>query len=264
MKKYWRYFITMLKLNTAYKADYIFSLFADTIFFFISFALWRIIFSEGNLTQINTYSLQDTITYFFVTSILFRLEVSNSIFLGWQIWSGFFTNDLIKPWSIYGISVIDTIAEKFFITTLYIPVLAVIFFVAHQYIQLPSGQNLIFFLISVVLAFFLGVTFNLIFHALTFFYGDQDANIELINYLALFFAGAFFPLAFLPHKLYLVFQALPFKNIFFVPIEIFLGKLPPEKIYSSWLETILWIIAFYLTFKILYKRGLKYYTGTGR
>lgn len=256
--------MTTLKMNTAYKADYLLSLIMDTIFFFVSFALWRIVFSEGNITNIDTYSLKDTITYFFVTSILFRMEVSNSIYLNWTIWSGYFTNDLIKPWNITTITMIDTIAEKVFLVLLYLPVLGVIFLAAHHYIQLPTSINFLYFLISVALAFFLGIMFNLIFHAFCFFWGDQDANIEFVNYIALFFAGSFFPLAFLPPKLLVIFQALPFKNLFFVPIEIFLGKLPPERIYLSWLETILWTIAFYIIYQVVYKKGLKYYTGTGR
>jgi ABC-2 type transport system permease protein len=264
MKKYLTYFVTTMKMNTAYKADYLLSLLLDAVFFFISFAVWKIVFSEGNIDTINTYSLRDTITYFFVTAILFRLDVSGSIYLGWQIWSGYFTNDLIKPWSITMVSVIDTIAEKTFMILLYIPVAITIFIVAHDYILLPNSQNVLFFIISVALAFFMAVMFNLIFHALTFHYGDQDSNIELFNYIAIFLAGASFPLAFLPHNIAVIFEMLPFKNMFFVPIEIFLGKMEPSAIYRSWLETIVWTIIFYLVFKLIYKKGLKHYTGTGR
>jgi len=264
MRKYLIYFTTTLKMNTAYKADYFLSLIMDATFFFVSFTLWKIIFSEGNLTTIDTYTLKDTVTYFFVTSILFRLEVSTSIYLGWQIWSGFFTNDLIKPWNITAINILDTIAEKILVFLLFIPVMVIIYISAHNYILIPDLPRILLFIITIVLAFFLGVAFNLIFHALTFRYGDQDTNIELLNYIALFFAGAFFPLAFLPSKLFVIFNILPFKNIFFVPIEIFLGKMTPNQIYHSWFETIIWTIIFYTIYKLVYKNGLKHYTGTGR
>jgi len=264
MKKYWTYFITTLKLNTAYKADFLLSLFIDTIFFFISFALWKVIYKEGSIDMISSYSLRDTITYFFVTSILFRLEVSGSIYLGWQIWSGYFTNDLIKPWSITVISILDTIGEKFFVFSLYIPVSVVIYISAHDYISLPQLPNFLMFVITVMLAFFMLIAFNLIFHAMTFRFGDQDANIELFNYTALFLAGSFFPLAFLPGNLGVIFRLLPFKNIFFVPIEIFLGKMNPDQIYRSWFEIIVWTIIFYCIYRIVYKKGIRLYTGTGR
>ena len=139
-----------------------------------------------------------------------------------------------------------------------------IFFAARNYIVIPDAINIFYFLISVFLAFFLAIAFNLIFHALTFRFGDQDASIELFNYIALFLAGAFFPLAFLPQNAFHIFSLLPFKNTFFVPIEIFLGKIPPSQIYLSWVETIIWTVIFYVIFKLIYKNGLKHYTGTGR
>lgn len=264
MKKYWAYFITTLKMNSAYKADFLLSLIIDVVFFFISFALWKVIYKEGGIDAIGSYSLKDTITYFFVTSILFRLEVSSSIYLGWQIWSGYFTNDIIKPWSITLVNILDTIGEKFFVVSLYIPVSVVIYIFAHDNIELPQLPNLLMFVITVILAFFMAIAFNLIFHAMTFRFGDQDANIQLFNYTALFLAGSFFPLAFLPGNLGVIFRSLPFKNIFFVPVEIFLGKMSPNQIYRSWLEIIIWTIIFYVIYRIVYRKGIKLYTGTGR
>lgn len=264
MRKYFQYFVTVLKVNTAYKADYFLSLILDAVFFFISFALWKAIFQEGNLQTIDTYSLRDTVTYFFITAILFRLDVSGSMYLGSMIWNGSFTNDLIKPWSVTVVTVMDALAEKFFTILMFIPVAILIFISARHYIIMPELPNLMMFIISVILAFFMMVTFNLVIHALTFRFGDQDANIELFNYIAIFLAGATFPLSFLPDRIFAVFNALPFKNIFFTPIQIFLGKMPADKVYQGWLETIIWTIIFYLIYKIVYQKGLKLYTGTGR
>lgn len=264
MKKYWTYLRIAIKNSSAYKADFILSLIFDATFFFVSFALWKTVYSEGNLNTINSYSLTQTITYFFATSILFRLDVSDSIYLNWQVWSGYFTNDLIKPWNVTLVNFLDALAEKILEFGFYIPVLVVIYLSAKNYIQVPTSQNILFFLVSVILAYFLQVFFNLILHASSLRFGDQQANIDLSVYIALFFSGAFFPLAFLPPKILTFFQFLPFQNIFYVPIEIFLGKLNTMQIYQSWIITIIWIVVFYFIYKAIYKNGLKYYSGTGR
>jgi|GEM_PF-187529 len=264
MKKYFVYFWTTVKLNTAYQANIYFSLIIDVIFFYISFALWKTIYTEGGINQIDTYSLRDTITYFFVQSILFRIDVSGSIYLNWTIWSGYFTNDLIKPWSISAINILDAVAERFFVFLLYIPVVAAIFLSARQYIEFPNLGQFFLFIITVILAFALNIAFNLILHVLCFYFGDQSPNIELFNYFSIFLAGAIFPLSFLPDKIEFFFNLLPFKNLFFIPIEVFLGKMTTPEIFWHWLETIIWIAVLYIIFKILYKRGLKHYTGTGR
>ncbi len=264
MKKYWRYFITNFKLNTAYKADFITGLFIDIVFFFISFALWKTIYSEGNINTIGSYNLRDTITYFFATSIIFRLEVSGSIYLGWQIWSGYFTNDLTKPWNIPFISILDVLAEKSLVVLLYVPMLLIIYFSAKNYLILPDLSHLLLFIVTTLIGMAVAISFNLIIHAMTFFFGDQDANVELVNYVGNFFAGAMIPLTFLPFYLYKLTTFLPFKYIFYVPIEVFLGKLTLNEIFINWGVALLWITGFYIIFRVAYKKGLRHYTGTGR
>ena len=262
--KYWVYFQTSFHNTLAYKADFIIYIIANMVFFFIYFALWKNIYSVSDATEINTYSLTQTITYYFVTSFIFRLDPIGSMYLNETIWTGNFTNDLIKPWNAVLIDIVYTLNELLLNFLLYLPFCLFIFIVAFQYIGLPSVVNLIYFLITVVLGIFLAISFYEIIHAFCFHFGDQDANIGLVGYIVAFLAGGFFPLAFLPGKLKVVFEILPFKFLFDVPANIYLGKLTMLEILSSWGQMILWIVVFFTIFYVIYKTGLKKYTGTGR
>jgi ABC-2 type transport system permease protein len=264
MKKYLAYFNVTLKDSVAYKADIILGLIIDVVFFFISFALWKTIYSEGGISQIDTYSLKDTITYYFIAAIIFRFDVANSIYLNWMIWSGYFTNDLIKPWNIPLVNIIGVIADRGLVFILYIPIMLIILLFTHSYIQFPIGINILFFTISLAIAFFLNCFFNLIFHSLAFKFGDQDANIEFFTYIGMLLAGGVFPLAFLPESIKHIFNILPFKFLFSFPIEVLLGKVSMADIMTGWITAILWTVCFYLIFIKIYRNGLKYYTGTGR
>jgi len=121
-----------------------------------------------------------------------------------------------------------------------------------------------FFIITILLALIMNYFFNLIFHSLTFRYGDRSSMIYLINFVTAFLAGSVFPLAFIEGTAYKILMFLPFKYIFFTPIEIFLGKLTPDKIIASWLYILLWTIAFYVIFKLIYRSGIKHYEAVGR
>ena len=258
MKKYLAYLKSSFKLNTAYKANFGIRLITDIIWFFIFFTLWTTIYSKNNIESIQSYTITSTITYYFVTEFIFKFDVAQSIYLNWTVWTGYFSNDLVKPWSIPIVYIIDAITERFLVILMAIPVFALIYFFTREFIALPSALNLVLFIVTLLLSFFLNICFNLIFHTLVFKYGDQEGTIELVNYIAIFFAGGFFPIAFLPEGLRFLFEVLPFKYLYYVPANIFLGKLTVNQILMSWILIMAWSLLFYSIFHFSYKKGLKF------
>jgi len=264
VRKYLSFFKSSLKNEFAYKADFILSMLVNSVFFFIYYAVWQAVYKNSGITEINSFTLSTTITYYLITSLIFRIDVSDFVFMGWSVWSGEFTNDLIKPWSPKIIHALWPISDVIISFLLYLPVMFVIYVFTSQYIQLPSALNLVYFLIALGFSVIFSLVINLGLHSLVFFFGDQDSNIGLVNYVIAFAAGAFFPLAFLPHTLNKIFLALPFKYIFDVPVNIYLGRLSSADIFKGWLSLVVWIVIFYALFCMLYSKGLKRYTGTGR
>lgn len=264
MLKYLFYFKFAFKDLMAYKADFIIYIIANMVFFFVYFALWKNIYTANGITEISSFTLTNTITYYFLTSFLFRLDPTNAMYLNETVWSGSFTNDLIKPWSAIFIDLVYTLSELSMRVLLYLPFGIFMFLAASGFVGLPSAINSIYFIITAILGIFLSFFFYEIIHALCFHFGDQDANISLISYFIAFPAGGFFPLAFLPETLHKIANVLPFRFLFDVPGNIYLGKLTSSEIYSDWVQMILWTIGFFIVFYILFKTGLKKYTGTGR
>jgi len=264
MLKYLIYYKVAFKDILAYKADFIIYIIANMVFFFVYFAIWKNIYTSTSTIEIHNYTLINTVTYYFVTSFIFRLDPTGAMFLNETVWMGTFTNDLIKPWSAVLIDISYTLAELSVRVLLYLPFCLFIFIVAFNYLSLPSLGNLVYFLITVILGIFLNIAFYEIFHALCFHFGDQEANISLLNYLVALPAGGLFPLAFLPETLHKITNVLPFRFLFDTPANIYLGKLTTSEIVSSWGQMILWIVLFFLIFYFIYRSGLKKYTGTGR
>jgi len=264
MLKYWIYYKVSLKELFAYKADFIIYIVANMVFFFAYFALWKTVYTSNGVTDINSYSLTNTITYYFIVSFLFRLDPTNAMYLNDTVWGGYFTNDLIKPWSAILVDITYTLAELFVRVLLYIPFIIFIYFTAASYIAFPNLLNGFYFVVTAILGIFLNISFYQIFHALCFHFGDQEGNISLVSYLIAIPAGGFLPLVFFPETFRNIFHVLPFRFLFDVPANIFLGKLSTPEILSSWGQMILWTIGFFIIFYIIFKKGLKKYTGTGR
>lgn len=264
MSKYLTYFGITFKNSTTYKAGLFLGMAVDIIFFVIQFTVWKTVFSHSGSADIAGYTLSNTITYYFITNMIFRFDFMNSIYLGWQIWSGYFTNDLVKPWRIIPVYIIDTIAENSVAIILSIPIVAILFFAVRQYLTFPSGEYFFFFIITLLMGFVITILIALLLQSLTFFFGDQDANIEFYGVISDFLAGAMVPLVFLPQSIQKFVQFLPFRYSFFLPCQVFLQKVPKEIVYRDWLVGLAWIAALTLLLRFAYVRGLKFYTGTGR
>jgi len=264
MTKYLVYYSKLLKTNWAYSANYFFSQILDLIFFLTFFFLWKGVYGNSNELIISGYTLTGLITYYFATEFIFRFDVIGAIYLNWDIWDGTLTNWLIKPLRITLLCIIDPIVEKTMSVILALPGFIASYFIARNYIDLPSLPNFGLFIITLLLSFLLNILFNLTFHALCFKHGDQDNNIELINYISWFLAGGFFPLSFVPGVLGQILQILPFKYLMFFPANVFLGKYDPREIILGWIGMLIWILIFYFIFKRVYREGLKHYTGVGR
>lgn len=264
MKKYITYSKKLFKLNLAYGANFFFTQILDLVFFLSFFFLWKSVYSSSGNEIISGYTLSALITYYFATEFIFRFDVIGSIYLNEGIWHGDLTNWLIKPISVTIINIIEPVIEKTMVVTLAFPTLIISYLVAKDYIIFPSLVNFGLFFATLLLAFILNIVFNLCIHALCFKYGDQENNIELINYIAWFLAGGFFPLTFISGFWGNILNLLPLKYLMYVPANVFLGKFSTQEILLGWLSMIIWIIVFYIFFKRIYNHGLKYYTGVGR
>jgi len=263
MTKYWTYLGVCFKAFFTYKADFALSICFNMVFFFIFFFVWKSVYGANQSETIANFTLSNIITYYLITALIFRTDLSNSVYLGRIIWNGDFTNDLVKPWNAFLADILATISDIAISLIIFIPFLAVMILSAHQYIIFPSLMYFIYFAVTLLLAFLMNLWINYILHALTFYWGDQEPNIGLINFIIAFLAGGSFPLVFLPSAL-CWFKYLPFRFLFDVPANIFLQKLSLMQILSSWGQMLIWIVVFYSIFILLYKNGLKRYTGTGR
>lgn len=263
MRKYLTFFRTEFKGMTTYKADFALSIFFNMVFFIIFFLVWKAVYATSGASEIAEYSLKSTVTYYLITSFIYRIEVTDSLYLGEDIWEGFFTNILIRPWSVIGSYFSSVAADVLLSMIIFVPFLLLIIFAVHNYLLISSGINVLYFAITIILGFIMNMFINLIIQSLTFYFGDQRANKNLINWVISIIGGGLFPLAFLPLAFKWV-NLLPARFLFDFPARVFLGKFNMAELFSGWAQMLLWIGILTLIFYFVYRGGLKRYTGVGR
>lgn len=264
MRKYLKYFWTNFHEEATYKADFIFFIGTEVIFFVVFFFIWTNVYGKGGISEISNFSLSATITYYFLTGILFRMNPGLGMYLNNAIWEGRLTNEIAKPFSVRLIYIVSGLSLMLIQLIAYLPFADLIFIFVSKYIIFISLVNLLYFILAMALASLMGIIFYLIFHSLCFFFGDQDANLSLIDYLIAFLGGALFPLRFLPEGLHRAFSYLPFKYLFDFPANIYLGNISRAQMWMGFAEMLVWIIVFGCVYFLLFQKGLKKYSAIGR
>ena len=200
------------------------ALFGNLVYLVLIYFLWKAIYASAGTDCVNGMTLNDTLVYLVLATALFNfLEV----FLVWdmsrEIQSGSIVLKLLKPMSFRGYSFWSYFGENiisFCIT--FVPTFIIINILTHGSIAL--GVNLLFFVISVLMALLLNFSVDM-FVATICLYTESTWGINMVKEcIVLLLSGASIPLAFFPEGLRRVVQFLPFRCIYDTPLSVLLQK----------------------------------------
>ena len=196
----------------------------NLIYLVMIFFLWKSIYASAGTDSVNGMTFNDTLIYLVLAVALFNFL---EMFIVWDmsrdIQSGGIVLKLLKPisfrsysfWSYFGHNVIT-----FFLT--FLPTFIIINIVTNG--SIPLGMNLLFFLISVVLALIINFSVDMIVSTICL-YTESTWGINMVKEcIVLLLSGASIPLAFFPDSLRKFVDFLPFKCIYNTPLNILLQK----------------------------------------
>ena len=200
------------------------TLFGNLVYLVLIYFLWKAIYASSGTDVVNGMTLNDTLVYLVLATALFNfLEV----FLVWdmsrEIQSGAIVLKLLKPMSFRGYSFWSYFGENvmsFFLT--FVPTFIIINILTGGYIAL--GSNLLFFVISVLMALVLNFSVDMIVATICL-YTESTWGINMVKEcIVLLLSGASIPLAFFPQGLRAAVQYLPFRCIYDTPLSVLLCK----------------------------------------
>jgi ABC-2 type transport system permease protein len=213
--------------------------------------------------SVGGYTIGDFAAYYVCLTFVNQLVLAwNSQEFEWEVNQGRLSAKLLRPLHPLHYAVVDNVVFK--LTTL--PVLGVILvlisisFNAHYETQL---WHVLVFIPSVLLAAALTFVFNWIIASLAFWATRMNTANTLWNRASFVFAGQIAPIALMPGWLQAISYGLPFWYMQGAPTEVLRGGVTPERALFILAGQTAWLLACYVVFRVVWRRGVRAYSAVG-
>lgn len=236
----------------------------NLLYLIVIYFLWKAIYASADSDVVNGMTFSDTLIYLVLATALFNFMEMYTVWqIGRDIQSGKIVLDLLKPmdyrryifWSFSG-----SFVTNFLFT--FLPTFIVVAVVTHGAIHM--GLNLLYFVVSVVLAIMINYSIDFIVATICL-YTESIWGINMMKQvIVLLLSGATVPLAFFPDTLRNVVDHLPFQAIYNAPLTLLLDGDPDMKDVCITLGTQLaWCIGVFVISKLFWKHSVKQITVNG-
>lgn len=247
-----------------FRASFIVMVIGNLLYLIVVYFLWKAIYASAGSDVVSGMTFSDTLVYLVLATALFNFMEMYAVWqMGRDIQSGKIVLDLLKPmeyrrylfWSFTG-----TFIMQFLFT--FLPTFIVVAAVTHG--AIPLGINLVYFIISVILA----VSIN---YSIDFFVGTICLYTESIwginimkQVIVLLLSGATIPIAFFPEPLKSIVYYLPFQSIYNAPLSLLLDGSPSAgSVLTTLGMQLFWCAAMLVISKAFWKASLRQITVNG-
>ena len=227
----------------------------------VAYFLWLNIYGDDKAQLIGGYTFNDMILYYLFVPFVGRIVRSDEAYsIARDIKEGGLNKFLVYPISFIQYKII----EKFVYSTLALMQmmlgLFIISFFFDFHFTIPS------FLLGILAAYSSMILYSLMFSTLELvaFWAETVWSLGvMLRFIGMFFGGAFVPLSLFPDWGLKILYMTPFPYLFSNAIKTFMGQSSTQETLEGVLITLLWCIPVSLTAAILYRKGLKGYSGIG-
>jgi ABC-2 type transport system permease protein len=124
-------------------------------------------------------------------------------------------------------------------------------------------QSLLLAIPAIALGFGISFLLGAIITCVAFWTTRVYALNEFHDALFVLFGGLFVPLELLPSLIQQIAQFLPFQLRIYFPIQLILGKLPPDTIALDFVLQVVWLLIALALFQLVWSRGVKRFSAVG-
>lgn len=210
------------------------------------------------------FQTSDFVLYYLCMLLLGSFITSHIMWeLAMEIKEGQFSTALIRPVSFFQVSFFRNLSWRIIRTALFAPLFLVLIFLYRGYLadaQVYLGWE---FWLSLVLGHFVSFTFVIMMSMLALFVQEATSIFELYYVPMLFLSGQLFPIALLPDWARSAAMFFPFYFTTGAPTEILIGRVSGGDVPRVLLLQVAWAVGAYLMAKVLWRKGLRFYTAVG-
>jgi ABC-2 type transport system permease protein len=247
-----------------FRLSFVVMVIGNLLYLIVVYFLWDAIYESAGTDVVNGMTFSDTLIYLVLATALFNFMEMYAVWeIGRSIQSGKIVLDLLKPmeyrkylfWSFSG-----SFIAKFLLT--FLPTFIAVALVTHG--AIPMGINLLYFVLSVVMAVSINYSIDFIVGTICL-YTESIWGINIMKQvIVLLLSGATIPLAFFPDTLRTVVNYLPFQSIYNAPLTILLDGAPTAETVLTTLGTqLIWCIVMMVISKLFWKVSLRQITVNG-
>lgn len=262
MSIYWQIAVKSFQKHLAYRTANLAGIATNAFFGAVYVLVYTALFTGR--AEVGGLTLADTITYAVLAqSLLMAMSAFGNRELSDAIIKGTIAVDLARPIDFYLYwAALDLGRAAYYLVFRGIPtfVIGALLFG----VRWPSSAGvLLLFLATVALGMVVSFAFRFITNSLAFWTTDARGLIYLTNTVIMFFAGFIVPLNFFPPPLQAVANALPFRALAQLPINVYLGKVSPYEFLSTVANELAWLVALLVLGRIVLTRMVRRVTLAG-
>lgn len=265
MKKFFKIYFPFasneIKRQMAYKGTFYLFIFISLFGSFISYFLWMSIYGSSGNGVICGLSKNEMIVYVFmvyVTSSVVNISLSG--WLGDDIVKGTVAMNLIKPID-YRTSLITRALGNgiynFICPSIFIWIALEVYKVLVLGMEVTGIINILLYLLSCIMSFFIYVLFDFCFGMIAFFttyiFGMQMVKTAMLNFLS----GQLIPISFFPEIMQRIFDFLPFSSMIYTPVMVYLGKYSGYDLLFVLLRQVSWVFILYILGSLIWRKVTK-------
>ena len=248
----WGFFKISFKNSFAYRTSVVIGIIGAVFAILVQIALWSFVFSKSS------EMIHYMVSYVVVSTIIgqvYSTFISDKITE--KIANGDFSLDLIKPisfiFSNWAVSLGNTAANIFIRC---IPIILI--FGPFSFFSGLNVINIFLFFIILVFGYIIITLLNIMVGYSAFIFIETWPYSRLVNDTVRFFSGAVIPLSFYPGWLQNIADILPFRFVYYFPIQVLLGKVEFGLIINNLFLMICWVLVLSFLLFIISGKAVKY------
>lgn len=263
MRKYLAIYRNTLLTTLSFRGEFFITSLTNLLFIVIIYNIWKSVYTNVPY-KLNGMTFNDTFIYLSLGSSLFI------IFMTWCEWmvssfiiSGDIVKFLIKPFDFQHYMLANSLGILTFkLITASIPTAILLFVVFPT--DITFGPNILFFLLSVLLAFLISFHFDFIIGVTSFYTESIWGIVVTKEAIVMLLSGVLIPIPFFPGPMQTILMYLPFQAVYNIPLSILIsdGMSLREYVVKILIQCV-WIVVFYFFSRAYYARAVRVLTVAG-
>lgn len=251
-----------MQTMVAYRANFLCFLIGEMMSAFITFFVWKAVFTSSHSETFMGFSMEDMVVYIFITFLTGYLTYSDGAFaVGEEIVDGSIAMRMIKPCSFDMCFLFNELGNRVISAAMiFVPI--VLGVEIYRYVICGmvrfSAVSFLLYLLSLFIAYLVSFYFNVCYGFMAFFFKNLWGTGLLKETIVGFLSGAAIPLAFLPKGLAAVMDLLPFSSLSYTPVMLYMGMYTAKEAAFHLSLQAFWLLFMYALSKLIWTQAVKH------